>query len=113
MEVRDLLKINNITCITSGIDLTKPISSLYASDLLSWVMGHVREENTVLLTVLNSINIIAVAVLLDLSAVIFCDGVEPSKDIVAKAIAEKIPLFITDFSSAQSIKAIDRYESLL
>ncbi len=109
----DLLKIDEIRCVTPEVPLDKPIISLYSSDLLSWVMGHVREENIALLTVLNSINIIAVAVLLDLSAVIFCDGVIPSEDVIAKAKAEKIPLFTTDISSAQAIKVIDRYESLL
>lgn len=113
MEVKDLLKIAKIRCITPEIPLGKPIANLYASDLLSWVMGHVREENTVLLTILNSVNIIAVAVLLDLAAVIFCDGVEPSEDVIAKAKMEKIPLFATENSSAQTVKVIDRYESLL
>ena len=113
MKVMDLLKIDKIRCVTPEVSLDKPIVNLYSSDLLSWVMGHVREENTVLLTVLNSVNVIAVAVLLDLSAVIFCDGVMPSEDVIAKAKEENIPLFTTDISSAQAVKVIVRYESLL
>jgi hypothetical protein len=113
MEVKDLLKIDTIRCITLDIPLNKPVTGLYCSDLLSWVMGHVKEENVALLTVLNSVNIIAVAVLLDLSAVIFCDGVFPSEEVVAKAKAESIPLFITENSSAQTVRIIERYESLL
>ncbi|MDD3170784.1 MAG: AraC family transcriptional regulator [Bacilli bacterium] len=113
MIVKDLVKIEEIECITPNVDLTKPIKGMYVSDLLSWVMGHAKEENTVLLTVLNSLNVVAVAVLLDFSAVIFCEDVTPNEEIVVKANSENIPLFKTSLSSADTLKLIWEYESIL
>lgn len=111
MKTKDLIKIDGVKCLTQNLDLSSEVNELYISDLLSWVMGHAKDDNTVLLTVLNSINVIAVAVLLDFSAVVFCEGVIPTQDVINKAIEEGIPLFTTDTSSSKLAKAIWEYKS--
>lgn len=113
MKVSDLLKIDCLKLITKDVCLDKEISDLYTCDLLSWVMGHVHEENVVLLTVLNSMNAVALATLLDMSAIIFCEDVMPSDDIIKKANEENVPLFTSSKSSYKSAKEILKYESLL
>lgn len=113
MQVKDLLKISCLHLQTENVGFEKEINNLYTCDLLSWVMGHVHEDKTVLLTVLNSMNAVAVASLLDMSAIIFCDSVIPTEDIVLKANEEKIPLFYSDLSSFETAKEIMKYESIL
>lgn len=113
MKVCDLLEVKEFEAINKPLSLNQKISDVYSSDLLSWVMGHVKKEGTILLTVLNTINLIAVATLLEMPCIIFCEGVEPTKDIVEKANEENITLIKTKLTSAQGIKQILKYEDLL
>lgn len=106
IKVEDLVNNKDFRLITKNGDLSRTINDIYTGDLLSWVMGHVHEEGTALLTVLNSVNIIAVATLLDLSCVVFCEGVEPSEDVIKKAEEEEITLIVssdTTFHTAYKI----------
>ena len=75
MKVSSLLEINGIKLVSEENDFDRDIGDLYTGDLLSWVMGHARGDDVCLLTVLNTINVIAVATLLDLSCIIFCEDV--------------------------------------
>lgn len=106
MKVKDLLTIDGLQLVTNNGDLNKEIDDFYTGDLLSWVMGHAKGDNVCLLTVLNSVNIIAVATLLDLSAIIFCERVEPLPEVIAKAEEENINLLVskdTTFHTAYKI----------
>jgi len=113
MLVKDLLNIDCLQLQNKDVNLNKEIKNLYTCDLLSWVMGHVHEDKVVLLTVLNSMNAIAVASLLDMSAVIFCEDVIPTDDIVLKAIEEDVPVFSSSLSTFETAKEILKHESLL
>ena len=93
MIVSDLKKC--LELVNQG-DESREIKDLYTGDLLSWVMGHVRSEESVLFTVLNTVNLIAVATLLDLSALVFCEGVYPSEDVIDKANDEGVCLFVSN-----------------
>ena len=95
MKVRDLLDYG-IKLINEPSDLDREIKDFYTGDLLSWVMGHVRGEDICLLTVLNSINVIAVATLVDLACIVFCEGVEPTEDLIKKANDEGVMLFVSN-----------------
>lgn len=101
MQTSDLIKIKNITLISKNIKLDKEIKGFYCSDLLSFVLGHVKEDGVVLLTVLNTINAVAVATIIDMPAIIFCDGVIPDSSIVEKAEEENIAIFASSNSSAK------------
>ena len=113
MEVSDLLKIEGFTLHTPSTNLNKEISDIYISDLLSWVLGHVKIDNVLLITVINSINVIAISSLLNISAVVFCDGVTPSIDVIEKALLEDIPLLSVKCSSVDTLRKIDKYEGIL
>ena len=113
MLVKDLKNINCLHLKTSNVNLESEIKDLYTCDLLSWVMGHVHEDKVVLLTVLNSMNAVAVATLLDMSAIIFTDGVIPTDDIVARANTEHIEVFYSDLNSIDTAREIMKYENLL
>jgi hypothetical protein len=66
----------------------------YTSDLLSCVMAGAAHQS-VWVTLQAHANIVAVATLLDLSAVIITENAQPDADTIAKANQEKINLFST------------------
>lgn len=112
MKVSDLKQILKLVSSDKAeVNFDKEIKDLYTGDLLSWVMGHVRSEESVLLTVLNTVNLIAVATLLDLSAIVFCEGVMPSSDVIEKANEEGVCLFVsndTTFHTALKIHELEK-----
>lgn len=110
MKVRELTKIEFLKVLSDDVTLDNEIDDLYTSDLLSWVMGHVHNENVCLLTVLNTINAVAVATLLEMSAIIFCDGVIPTEDITRKANEEGIAILTSSASSMATAREIIKYE---
>ena len=110
MKVRDLKNIAFLNILTDEDTFDNEISDLYTSDLLSWVMGHVHSEKVCLLTVLNTINAVAVATLLDMSAIIFCEGVIPTSDITRKANEEGIAIITSPYSSMATAREIMKYE---
>ena len=96
IKVGDLLSNNKFRLVTKNGDLNRVITDIYTSDLLSWVMGHIHEDGVALLTVLNTVNLIAVATLLDLSVIILCEGVEPNEDVLRKAEEEEITILVSN-----------------
>ncbi|HCI28935.1 MAG TPA: iron-sulfur binding hydrogenase [Fervidobacterium sp.] len=64
----------------------------YVGDLLSIVMRSAK-ENTIWLTVQSHVNIIAVAALTGIKAIVLCEGVEFPDDTIQKAKEEGINLF--------------------
>lgn len=62
------------------------VSGAYIGDLLSWVMGRANEDNA-WITIMNNVNVIAVASLSDVACVILAEGV--SLDDALKQTAEQ------------------------
>ncbi len=83
------------------------ISSIFIGDLLSHVLANANEGD-VLITVQSNINTLAVASLINLSAVIFPDNVVVSKEVIGKAEKEKIPLFKTNLSAKEIVLLLSR-----
>ena len=70
----------------------------YVSDLLSDVMGH-AEEGSIWITIQTHPNIVGVAVLKDIPAVIITGGRSPQEDTLKKADEEGIVIFSTSKNS--------------
>ena len=81
---------------SSGID--KDAEGGYCYDLLSDVMGHAH-ANQVWITVQTHKNVIAVASLKELAAVIIVQGLEPAPEVIVQSEAENIPLLGTSESA--------------
>lgn len=79
------------------------ITGFYCGDLLSFVMGHAK-TGEILLTITNNMNTIAVASLLDLPGIIFCEGVEPTREMIKKADEENILLLSTHKTKVEVLK---------
>ena len=87
---------------TIDLDAAPDVTTGYVSDLLSDVLAGAPKD-AILITVQVHMNVIAVAVHAGLSAVIFASGRRPEAGVIEKAVAEKIPLFISKDSSFQIV----------
>ncbi len=87
MKVRDIVKAFNLKVLAEGED--REITGGYTSDLLSNVMAH-AEEGNLWITVQRHMNIIAVAQLKKISAIIIANGGMPDSDVINKAKDEGI-----------------------
>jgi len=70
----------------------KVVNGCYIGDLLSNVMAH-AQAGDIWLTVQTHRNVIAIAVLLNLAAIVFVEGHQPQADTVERAHDEGVPLF--------------------
>jgi serine kinase of HPr protein (carbohydrate metabolism regulator) len=89
MTVRDVAAKLDLEVLTDGEGLERAITGGYASDLLSDVIAH-SQAGDVWVTMQMHRNIIAVATLKDLAAIVLVNGRTPDADTLAKAREEKV-----------------------
>lgn len=94
MTVAELAKELNLKIISGSNGLYKPVIGGYVSDLLSDVMGSAI-EGQVWVTLQTHKNVIAIASLKDLSAVILVKGLLPDADTINHSETEAIPILST------------------
>ncbi len=95
MTLQEIITRLSLTVLTEGRDFSQIVpSSGYTSDLLSCVMAGARRQG-IWVTLQAHANIVAVAALLDLSAIIITEGAQPDAETIARANAEGIPLLST------------------
>lgn len=94
MKVEELVAALGLKVLTGQPALQHEISGGYASDLLSCVMARARTGN-VWVTLQAHANVVAVASLLELAAVIVTEGVEPDAVTREKAAEEGVALLST------------------
>jgi DRTGG domain. len=95
MNVLQLVENLNLTVFSGSQGLNKPITGGYTSDLLSDVMGN-ADEGDVWITLQTHKNVMAIAQLKDLAAVVLVKGLKPDADTLAQSEAEGIPLLGTN-----------------
>jgi predicted transcriptional regulator len=89
MQVKDIISILDLKIFGGNQGLEREISGGYTSDLLSDVMGH-ADSGKVWITLQTHKNVIAIASLKELAAVILIKGLEPDADMLAQAEEEGI-----------------------
>jgi predicted transcriptional regulator len=89
MQVKDIISILDLKIFGGSQGLQREISGGYTSDLLSDVMGH-ADSGKVWITLQTHKNVIAIASLKELAAVILIKGLEPDADMLAQAEEEGI-----------------------
>lgn len=97
MKIADIVNKLDLR-ILSGNDLSGEVTGGYVSDLLSDVIGNAREGN-IWITLQTHQNIIAVASLKDLAAVIIVKGNIPEAGTIEKSNIENIPVLGTDLDT--------------
>ena len=93
--------------ILSEGDLSRTVCGGYAGDLLSWVMGNV-EADQIWITIMTNANVIAVALLRDVSAVLLSEGVEMEPEVLDKARDEGSTVLRSNKSTYALCAALDR-----
>lgn len=107
MKVKDILTLNEFEIINTSDNLNEDINKLFASDLMSHVMGF-AETGDCLITVLNNINVLGVASLLDFTGVIFAHGVSVNEQIINKANELDIPILKTKLTTVEVIHTLQK-----
>ena len=94
MKVSELNKHVTLTLLSGKKGLENEITGAYVSDLLSDVMGNADNGN-IWVTLQVHRNIIGVASLRDLAAIIIVKNLQPDKDTLELSEKEGIPVYTT------------------
>jgi ribosomal protein S2 len=94
MNLKDIVKEFDLEPVAGYKNEEKNVSGAYTSDLLSDVIANSKKEN-IWITLQIHINVIAVASLKELSAIIIVMNKDIDKDTIEKANKENIPIFKT------------------
>lgn len=98
MKLTDLVSALSLETHAGEGNLARPVTGGIVSDLLSYVMGNARAGD-LWVTIQVHPNIVGVADLLDLSAVVVAGGQEPESATVAKAREHGLALLTTEMSA--------------
>jgi len=95
MKVSELVEKLGLTVYSGQNGLDREISGGYVSDLLSDVMGNAG-EGEVWITLQVHQNVMAIASLKDLAAVVLVNNHEPQENTISHSNSENIPLLGTN-----------------
>lgn len=95
MKVKEIVEKLNLTVICGSNGLDNEVNGGYSSDLLSDVMGSAQAGN-IWITLQTHKNVMAIASLKDLAAVILVKGFLPDADMEAQSNEENIPVLGTN-----------------
>ena len=98
MLVKDLINNLKLELICGENGVNNKVMGGYSSDLLRDVMGR-AQEGQVWITLQTHKNIMAVASLKDLSAIILTKNAKPDKDTIDASEKENIPILSTNDSA--------------
>jgi hypothetical protein len=93
MALRQVIETLELEVLTAP-DKDRNVHGGYASDLLSCVMAGAR-QHYVWVTLQSHMNVVAVASLLGLTAVIITEGKHPEPDVMERAQQEGVVLLLT------------------
>lgn len=80
--------------IVVASDLKREVLDFYAGDLLSHCMGKAKGDG-LWFTVMNHVNVAAVAELCDVAAIVVCDGIEPDSALVKSCREHGLNLLVS------------------
>jgi len=107
MTVNELSLKAGLSFINRAEDARK-IKSVYMGDLLSWVMGRAGADSA-WITIMSNVNVVAVALLADVSCVILAEGVVLDAEAAAAAKSKSINILSSSKTSYET--AIDIYRA--
>lgn len=100
MKVSELINKLNLDLLTQKDFEDKEVSGCYIGDLLSHVMGKATEGDC-WITIMNNINIVAVASLTEAACIILSEGISADEKIIEKADGEGIVILKSDLTAYQ------------
>ena len=101
MNVAELNKSLSLKPFSGETGMDRHIRGGYVSDLLSDVMGRIK-DGYLWITMQSHMNIIAIAALRDLPAVLIVNGTTPAQEVIQKARDEGIALLGTSLTAFEA-----------
>ncbi len=101
MKVCDLVEKLNLKVFCGEQGINNEVVGAYTSDLLSDVMGNV-DEGQVWITLQTHRNIMAIASLKEVAAIILVKGYKPEKAAIEQSNEEGIPILGTDMETFEA-----------
>ncbi|MFO7881811.1 MAG: DRTGG domain-containing protein [Kosmotogaceae bacterium] len=101
MKLKEIIQktgLEEIYCHNKNVDILNG----YTGDLLSDVMGN-APENSIWITIQSHVNIIAVASIRDIKAIILCNNLEFDKETIKKAKENNISLLSSKYNAFETI----------
>ncbi len=96
MKLSDISRELSLTAVTENTP--ESFDGVYCGDFLSRAMSHIEADN-LWVTIMNNINVIAVASLTEASAVLLCEGVKLMPEALAAAREKGIAVLETPLSA--------------
>ena len=103
MNLQELIQVLNLKVFTCKDNLNKDVEGGYVSDLLSDVLADAK-PNQIWITLQTHKNIVAIAQLKGLSAIVLVKGLEPNEKTIQKADEERIVLLGSDENKTEISK---------
>jgi len=94
MKLKELAEQLGWELKTQNVSVEAEVKTGYASDLLSDVLAN-SIEGDLWVTRQTHLNIVAIAVMRDLSGMLIVNGAQPDPDTVEKAVERMVPIFRT------------------
>ncbi len=92
----------------NNIQDKKEVTGCYVGDLLSFVMGRATPGD-LWITVMNNINIVAVAVMADVSCIVLCEDVNADEDVIQRATEKEVMIYKSPLTAFELSKEIGKY----
>jgi predicted transcriptional regulator len=94
MRLSEVVERLDLKVLCGGDRLSRDVGAGYVSDLMSDVIAHAR-EGAVWVTVQTHMNIVAIAVMRELAAILLAGGREPEPQTLARAVEQGVTLLST------------------
>lgn len=98
MTVKEMKEELGLKLLSGERGVCKKITGGYVSDLLSDVMGN-ADAGEVWITLQTHKNVMAIASLKDLAAIILVNGHKPEEDTIDQSNLESVPILSTELSA--------------
>lgn len=98
MTVKELAEKLGFRILTRQDDLDKAVTDAYCGDLLSWVMSHAAKGDA-WITVHTHVNIVAVAVLAEISCIIIPEKIQVEEATIKKANSQGVTILGSDLTA--------------
>ncbi|HHW49200.1 MAG TPA: AraC family transcriptional regulator [Clostridiaceae bacterium] len=98
MTVKEFAQKTGMKVLAGADSIEKEVTGVYVCDLLSWVISHAGKGNA-WITVHTNLNIVAVAMLAEVSCIIIPEGIPVEEATLKRADQEGVIILGTDMSA--------------
>jgi hypothetical protein len=95
MDIQGLVRLTGAKNLTPGVDPGREVLCGYSCDLLSWVMAH-GKAGMAWITVQTHMNVVAVATLMEMAAILVPEGIAVAEDVVKRAADEGVAVLSSE-----------------